>query len=590
MKKGLKTRTLREKIFSYFFTLIMSIILILDGFFLYKITTVTEKNAHSYSYEIIKQLGRNVESYVEYMKQVSWVLSQDSEIRSMLKKEVIGELVYEMPTLEQFKMNANIANDIESIIVFGTNGVRLVDNDQYKIKNYINVEEMDWYKEAIHANGNFVVSLSHIQNYIENNDTWVFSVSRSIIDKKTKEVLGVMLIDMSYKKLADICNQITLGNTGYVYIMSQNKDIIYHPQQQLIYSGLKSENLTSVQQKVEGSFMEKEDKTKLVTVHTLPEIGWTVVGVSYFNEFMLSMTNILLTIGVISLICVVLSLIVAGQISQEISKPILELEDIMSQVEKGDLSVNIDIETNTKEIQNLSGSLHTMLWEIRALLRKIKENETDLRKSELKVLQAQINPHFLYNALDTIIWLGERKENDKVVLMTSALAKYFRLSLSKGAEVIPLFNEIEHIKYYLQIQKIRYEEKLNYSIRIDPNIYEYLTVKIILQPLVENAIYHGIKDKDEEGFIFIEGHKEGDNVILSVQDNGKGMTKEQMETILTRPISLAITKGGVAIKNVHQRIQVYFGQEYGLSYQSELGKGTKVTVTIPALTEWEGGK
>ncbi len=590
MQRMLKTRKLRDKIFSYFLVLNMSIILILDGFFAYKITSISEKNAHNYSYEIIKQLGRNVESYVEYMKQVSWVLSQDSEIRKMLMKEVVGQETYMMPTLEQFKVNANISKDIESIIVFGTNGARLVDNEKYKIKNYIHVEEMSWYKDAIKANGSFVVSLSHIQNYIENNDKWVFSVSRSIVDKNTGKVLGVMLIDMSYKKLADICNQITLGDTGYVYIMSQNKEIVYHPQQQLIYSGLKAEDLLSAQQQVEGSFMEKEDKTKLITVHTLQEIGWTVVGVSYFNEFMISMRSIVLTISIISLICVVLSLVVSSQIAQEVSKPILQLENIMSEVEKGDLSVNIQVSTNTKEIQNLSGSFRTMLMEIRALLDKIKENEKALRKSELKVLQAQINPHFLYNALDTIIWLGERGESSKVVLMTSALAKYFRLSLSKGEEVILLFNELEHIKYYLQIQKIRYEDKLNYGIHIDPNIYSYLTVKIVLQPLVENAIYHGIKDRDEEGYIHIEGYKEGNNVILTVQDNGKGMTQEQIDTILTRPISSAVTKGGVAIKNVHQRIQVYFGQEYGLKYESQLGEWTKVIVTIPALTEWEGNR
>ncbi len=585
MKFQQKAKNIRYKIFTHFFALIMFIIVILDIFFIYKLADITEKNAHIYSYEITKQLGRNIEDYVNHMKKVSWVLSQDESLQNILRRKVEEPFTAKNVSLEQFKINANMANDIESIIIFGRNGTTLVDSNSYKIKDYIDITKMDWYISAIHNKGKLILSSSHIQNYIENNEKWVFSVSSAIIDKETDEVLGVMLVDMSYKKLADICNQITLGNRGYVYIISKNQDIIYHPQQQLIYSGLKMEDLSSVGRQVEGSFVEKEAKSRLVTVHTLKEVGWTVVGVSYLEELLTSQSGITITVVIISILCVLIALVLSKQISQEISKPILELENIMAEVEKGGLDVDISIDTNTKEIQNLSKSFQTMLLEIKVLLGRIKDNEKKLRKSELKILQAQINPHFLYNALDTIIWLAEREEHKKVVNMTAALARYFRLSLSKGVEVIPIFSEIEHVKYYLLIQKIRYENKLTYSINVDTELYQYSTVKIILQPLVENALYHGIKDLDEGGNIKISGHKQGENIILSVEDNGKGMTKEQIDTILTRPISASITTGGVAIKNVHERLQVYFGKEYGLKYESVLGEWTKVDVVIPAIMD-----
>ena len=581
----LKVKNIRYKIFTNFFALIMSIIVILDVFFIYKLSDITENNAHIYSYEITKQLGRNIEDYVNHMKKVSWVLCQDESIQNILRKKIDTPFVAKNTSLEQFKINANMANDIESIMIFGKNGTTLVDDSLYKVKDYINIKEMDWYVNAMNNPGKLVLSPSHIQNYIEDNEKWVFSVSSAIVDRETQEVLGVMLVDMSYKKLADICNQITLGNRGYVYIISKNKDIIYHPQQQLIYSGLKIEDLISVERQGEGSFVEMETKSRLITVHTLKDIGWTVVGVSYLDELLTSKNSITITVIIISILCVLIALVLSQQISQEISKPISELEDIMAKVEKGELDADIAINTNTKEIQNLSRSFQTMLLEIKVLLGRIKDNEKMLRKSELKILQAQINPHFLYNALDTIIWLAEREEHRKVVNMTAALARYFRLSLSKGVEVIPIFSEIEHVKYYLLIQKIRYENKMTYSIEVNPEIYEYTTVKIILQPLVENALYHGIKDLEEGGHIKISGRKQGDNIVLTVEDNGKGMTKEQLENILNRPISSSMTSGGVAIKNVHERLQVYFGKNYGLKYESILGEWTKVHVIIPAMTE-----
>jgi two-component system sensor histidine kinase YesM len=581
----LKVKNIRYKIFTNFFALIMSIIVILDVFFIYKLSDITENNAHIYSYEITKQLGRNIEDYVNHMKKVSWVLSQDESIQNILRKKIDTPFVAKNISLEQFKINANMANDIESIMIFGENGTTLVDDSLYKVKDYVNIKEMDWYVNAMNNPGKLVLSPSHIQNYIEDNEKWVFSVSSAIMDRETQEVLGVMLVDMSYKKLADICNQITLGNRGYVYIISKDKDIIYHPQQQLIYSGLKIEDLISVERQGEGSFVEMETKSRLITVHTLKDIGWTVVGVSYLDELLTSKNSITITVIIISILCVLIALVLSQQISQEISKPISQLEDIMAKVEKGELDADIAINTNTKEIQNLSRSFQTMLLEIKVLLGRIKDNEKMLRKSELKILQAQINPHFLYNALDTIIWLAEREEHRKVVNMTAALARYFRLSLSKGVEVIPIFSEIEHVKYYLLIQKIRYENKMTYSIEVNPEIYEYTTVKIILQPLVENALYHGIKDLEEGGHIKISGRKQGDNIVLTVEDNGKGMTKEQLENILNHPISSSMTSGGVAIKNVHERLQVYFGKNYGLKYESVLGEWTKVHVIIPAMTE-----
>lgn len=582
MTKKRKPQNIHTKIFSHFFILIITIIVILDLFFLVKYSDVTKKNAHIYSYEMSKQIGKNIESYVNHMKKISWVLAQDEGIQNILKRDEHMPIVLKNNWLERFKLNADTANDIESIIIFGTNGVTLLDSDRYQIKNYIDVTQMSWYQKAVQNPGKFILTSSHVQNYMVGNGKWVFSLSSAIIDKETNQLLGVMLIDMSYKNLADICSEITLGHRGYVYIISKNKDIIYHPSQQLIYSGLKQEEILSMDEEIEGSIILKD---KLVTMHNLKDIGWSVVSVSYLDELLTSETEIMFTILIISILCTILAFFISQRIATQISKPILELENIMLEVEKGAFDIQIPIDSGTRELQSLSRSFGKMIQEIRHLLEKIKENEKLLRKSELMILQAQINPHFLYNALDTIIWLAEQEEHEKVVNMTAALARYFRISLSKGAEVIPVFSEIEHVKYYLQIQKIRYENKLTYSLNIDPKVYDYKVVKIILQPLVENALYHGIKDLDTGGHIKISAVKEGNNICFIVEDNGKGMTQEQLDQILTNPSTLSSKSGGVAIKNVHERLQVYYGKDYGLHYESKLGEWTKVYVTIPALKE-----
>lgn len=580
-------RSIQTTIFMYFFILIIVIVLILDSFFIYQMRNTVERDAHVYAYEIVKQAGRNMDYYIRHMEDIALILERDTEIKNYFLKENIEYQekthVYPEQKLEKFKTMSSTKSDIVSIFVFGENDLVLAD-DAYRVKDYVNIKDMNWYKEAIEAKGLPVVSSAHIQNYLEGNPKWVFSVSAAIMDHENNVPLGVILIDMNYETISDICSQIQLGKRGYVYIANDTGEIIYHPKQQLIYSKLETEDLLGILKQKEGSYISKLDK-RLITVHTLPEIGWKVVGVSYLPDLLVSQRELVIAVVAFTLCCLILAFIVSRIIAKDISRPIQELQDAMLQVEKGNMDVIVEGKSNAQEVVRLSQTFQTMVRRMKNLLEEIHQNQRKLRKTELKVLQAQINPHFLYNALDTIIWLGERGEYERVVLMTSALAKYFRLSLSKGYDIIPIMEEIEHVKNYLVIQKIRYDNKLNYQFDIDSEILGYLTVKIILQPLVENALYHGIKDRDEGGSIRIIGRKIGDVICLIVEDNGVGMTKRQVENILKSNISTSITGSGVAIKNVHERIQIYFGREYGLKYKSELGKGTKVYIYIPIKEE-----
>ena len=557
-------------------------------FFIYQLQDTVEKDAHTYAYEIVKQAGRSMNYYIRHMEDIAMLLERDLSFRQQLMEEDSegkdGIWASYNNILERYKGMSSTKGDIVSIFAFGENGAILADDNRYNIKPYINIKSLDWYEKAVEAKGKPVVSSAHIQNYLEEDAKWVFSVSVAIMDENEDRALGVILIDMNYETISDICSQIKLGERGYVYIIHNDRELIYHPKQQLIYSDLRVEDIDGVFEQNEGSYIYKEDK-KLITIHTMPDLEWKIVGVSYLSELLFAQRKLIVAVSVFTVFCLMLAFIGARIIAKSISRPIKELQEAMLEVEQGNMNVVVESSANTHEINSLSKTFQTMVKRIKQLLEEVNNNQRKLRKTELKVLQAQINPHFLYNTLDTIIWLGEKEEHERVVLMTSALAKYFRLSLSKGEDIIPIAAEIDHVKNYLIIQKIRYDNKLNYEFDIDPEILFYDTIKITLQPLVENALYHGIKDRETGGVIRIVGRKVGSNICLTVEDDGAGMSQEEIDTIITRHIPKSITTGGVAIKNVHERLQIYFGKSYGLKYESELGKGTKVHVCIPIKEE-----
>jgi two-component system sensor histidine kinase YesM len=244
---------------------------------------------------------------------------------------------------------------------------------------------------------------------------------------------------------------------------------------------------------------------------------------------------------------------------------------------------------NVDEITELGMSFNIMIGKIKELLdSKIKEQE-NLKKAELRALQAQINPHFLYNTLDTIIWMAESKKTDEVVKIVSALSNFFRISLSKGMDWITIGEEVERIRSYLTIQKMRYRDILDFKIEVDEDVAENTILKLILQPLVENALYHGIKNKRQGGTIRVRARRKGpDEVLLEVEDNGIGFMPQKLAQLR---LELEDDSGdfkfesGYGIGNVNKRIRLYYGKPYGLSVQSEYNTGTRVTLVIPAQTD-----
>ncbi len=356
---------------------------------------------------------------------------------------------------------------------------------------------------------------------------------------------------------------------------------MYHPQQQQLYNELQTENIDLVM-KADGDSVIAGGK--LYTISRSEKTGWSVVGCMNVNE-LLSGTRQAQGIYVFTaIVLVIVALLLSGLISRTITLPIQRLRDSMARVQEGNFSA-ADVEvTSENEVGSLTTSFNVMAHRIQELMEQNTYEQQEKRKIELKALQSQINPHFLYNTLDSIIWMAEGKKNEEVVLMTASLARLLRQSIGNEDELVTIGQEIEYSRSYLTIQKMRYKDKLEFDIDVSPEIRNVTIIKLVLQPIIENAIYHGLKYKESRGFLKVTGYERGENVALEIIDNGVGMDEETLKHIFEQH-KVNYHSNGVGVYNVQKRLQLYYGSDYGISYTSVKGEGTIASITIPKKQE-----
>ena len=314
----------------------------------------------------------------------------------------------------------------------------------------------------------------------------------------------------------------------------------------------------------------------------IDKTGWIVAALVPHHVISAEVNEIRNSIILITFISLFIIIFITYLITNRILKPISILKQSMDLADHNQFDQEVEV-TSVDEIGNLSASFNHMIVRIKNLMEALIVEQGEKRKAELRTLQNQINPHFLYNTLETIIWLAET-DDENTVPMIEALSRLFRLSLNKGQELITIEDELDHVRNYLYILKIRYLNKFDYTITCSPLLYKHKIPKIILQPLIENAIYHGIKNSPEKGHIHIDAVISGEDIIISITDNGIGMDQKTCEKLLAGEPSEANESdsgSGIGIRNVNQRIKLYYGKKYGLAYKSETGKGTTVTVTLP---------
>ncbi len=571
-----------------------------------------EQTSRDYTQLLVAQIQANIDSYVTHMENIAEVVHLNEQVQSYLSSA--GRLTSSEEQRYRERISgflssiAHTRNDISLILIVDTRGQVITQDAGIRLRSSVTLEHESWFNRAWEAGGKPVISSPHVQNIVEGVYRWVITLSRTINDVRTGRRLGVLLVDLNFSVINNLINDISLGKKGYLFIVDPEGGIVYHPRQELLYSDLEREHINKVLDARVGSFSVDDPKgERIYTVDLSKETGWRTVGVNYVSDLVRNRPTIQRYYFYLTLVCLAAAIFVAAIISYRLSRPIMRLRKSMQAVEQGNFDVSAEV-TGNNEIGALAHDFNIMITQIKELMLRNAAEQEQKRKSELLALQNQITPHFLYNTLDSVIWMAEGRQYSNVITTISALARLLRLSISRGDELISIHDEIEHIKSYLTIQKLRYKDKLDFAIDVDTTLMRLKTPKVILQPLVENAIYHGIKNKEGTGQVLITGRRIRDVVDILVTDDGVGMSEKKRLEILSHSAdeidedasaSPATASGGkslsalrrkstrVGVRNVHERIQLYFGSEYGLTFQGNNGSGTVVHIRLPVVEDGE---
>lgn len=525
---------------------------------------------------LISQMSRSMDSYLRTIMKLS-----DSLYYGVIKNADLSE----QPVNSQITLlYDNNKDNIENIALLTKEGELMESVPAARLKPGLKIPEEDWFKSALEKTENLHFSIPHVQHVFDTGDReykWVVTMSRAVeLTRGSATDQGVLLIDIRYDSLEQLFDGVKLGSGAYVYLISSEGELIYHPRAQLIDSGLLNEDYRKAADYQDGTY---QVGSQVVTIKTVGYTGWKIVGVMPLSS--LSLNTIKTRILIVFMVALILFLlmVINSYISSRITDPIKELEKSVNEIEEGNLDTRV-YTGGSYEIRHLGTSIQNMASQIQKLMADVVAEHESKRKSEFDTLQSQINPHFLYNTLDIIVWMIENEKQSEAVKAVTALARFFRISLSKGKSIITVSDELEHVRNYLMIQHMRYKNKFTYSIEAEEEVLELSSLKLMLQPLVENAIYHGMEFMDGDGEIDIRAWREGDDLYMSVADNGLGMTEEQVERLFTAEGHVPSRRGsGIGVKNVNERIRLYFGSGYGLTIQSEPDEGTTVTAHLAAV-------
>ena len=540
------------------------ILLLCIALFLDRYRRAIVQNARTSSAQAVSQVSNTVENYLSDMSEAMHIVRQTLGQTEARRDAMLNAFL-------------NFRPDVVDVTSYDAAGQLL---DCWALgrdpKEQITANLSFDYERA-RAGADVFMTAPHVATIFDRYYPWVVTMTARLDGEGPAQWVS---LDLSFASLSSYINNVGIGTRGYCFLLDDAGNLVYHPQQQLIYSGLKSEDTAALAGLDDGVY---DNGTLITCVNSVGDSGWRVVSVSYVDELvdrnMAEMLQLSCVLGALVLAC---ALLTSWVLSRLLTRPLRGLAGAMESFEADADHFTYHPVGGTREVRELSDSFGHMVLRIQQLMVTVRQEEINLRKTELKALQAQINPHFLYNTLDSIAWMCVQGQNADAVRMVHALARLFRISISKGHELIPIAKEIEHAESYLQIQKYRYKNRFTYTFSVDPACLDCLCNKITLQPILENAINHGLDLMVDEGEIEVQVCPDGGDILFRVRDNGVGMTAEQVQAILHRQPG---DRTGIGIKNVDDRLKIYFGKQYGLRIDSVPDVGTCVEIRMPRVTQ-----
>lgn len=563
----MKRYSLLIQLVIYVFIMILALLGIVGGIYYQTSSVAIRQTTEQNTRKTIQQSGQFITSYLQKVKQTTSSLAENEKIKTYAQTPS-QENAEQLRQL--FATILKTDSDLVSAILVTKDGNLISTDPELTMKTSADMMKEKWYQDAIHKGAMPILTPARRTVSHTTGEKWVISIMQEVVDKDGKN-LGVVRLDIGYKTLEAYLDQLQLGKEGFTFIVDANHDFVYHPKK-AVYSSHAEMKAMAPYLSVKNGYVKS--KQAYVSQYQIPNSGWTLIGVSSMEQLHAVQTQILWSFIGTGLFALGVCLIGIWFVLRLWIKPLRDLQATILKVGSGhsDLRAN---ETGSPELVDLARQFNIMLDRIDQLMIAVKEEEQNVRRYELQALSSQINPHFLYNTLDTIVWMAEFNDSKRVVEVTKSLAKYFRLALNQGHEQISLKDEIDHVRQYLFIQKQRYGEKLQYEIKELKQYDDYKIPKLILQPLVENAIYHGIKEMNRQGMIRVSVFKNDTQLIVSIYDNGRGFVASETTS------ATLVRLGGVGLKNVNQRLQLQFGKSYHMEIKSEENTYTEIRLYFP---------
>ncbi|HBF39301.1 MAG TPA: hypothetical protein DDW50_18520 [Firmicutes bacterium] len=577
-----------------FFVIITVLPLLILGTITYSISSRTiTRRVESYVEQIITQVRENIEYYFQDLQSLSYVISVNPDVLTVLQDQNnLGgwkEIGYQNKIKYFLAGLTSTRTEVKGIYVISADLTRVYSSDPPMLIEYM--KKQSWFQKIINSSdvGNVITGV-HSDNYsgtfmgIPGN---VVTYAQKIVDLDSQKNLGWILIDLDYEFVTKMLEHVQLLDEGLITIGDDEGRLIYGDEQTIrpshnpIYNHIRLRDWGSYLQRIDG-------KEELVVFQTVSLSNWKVIFsipsriLQRENVFIRNFTVFL------ALVLLGISFYLAILFTQKVSQPVELLRNSMHEVENGNLNVQIKIRS-MNEFNELAASFNHMVEKIRDLMISINDAEKKKQQAELNVLQAQINPHFLYNTLDSLRWLAKIRNVEEISDIILALENLLRASISKTDKMITIGQELENVRNYIAIQLFRYGNSFSVTYEVNPQIKEYFTPKLILQPIVENAIYHGVEGL-AQGEIKIYIDTVDENVIIEVSDNGRGISEELASQIMAGKVDSNQRFSGLGIKNVDERIKLNFGPNYGITITKNEPQGTKVIIKIPRLRKYEKRK
>ena len=564
-----------------YFLFILLVPLISLGFVgpsLYARSIERETTAHMAG--MIGQVNLNIEMRVREIEQLIDQLAQTRVVADFLDRGYASD-ADRQAILAALAVVSETHPEIAGVLVVAENDAWAADGFSLTTRDPLTEEQ--WYAQARETPGYVRLIARPIGRNIRSTRMFgadeVVSIVKAVTGAADGRVRGAVLIDMRLSAIQELFTSASLGKGGFLFIADSSGEMVYAPVNRVAYriplDAFASGNAASAIVRVGGTDFQVLGRRSGYT-------GWQTLGVFSLAEILRDVLAIRYWTYLIIGLTMILAIVMAFFFTSSVARPVLDLRSLMKRAEHGDLSVRFS-GAPRDEIGELGVGFNEMIGRIQSLIDQVYSEQQSKRDAELRILQEQIKPHFLYNTLDTIQWMAQEHRVDDVVSMVSALTQLFRIGLNKGRELITLAEEMEHVESYLRIQKMRYEDKFDYAISCDAALRQRRVLRLMLQPLVENAIYHGIKERRGHGSLAVAARIEGGDLVLSVQDDGVGMSEETLAQLRSSLEEGGPPIGGYGIRNVHERIRLTYGKPYGLSYASVYGEGTEVIVLHPLL-------